>query len=519
MLADAYNNAMRLLGLGQIESAVSHLEDLVARFPDFLDAHNSLGVALKHQGKFADARRCFEHVIARRPNHDSATNNLATILITTGDFEAAEQVLRLAIARTRMNAKPYGNLASVYEKQSRIPEAIATAQAGSSIDPADALCRLVQARCLRRSGRLDEAWNAIRDAKPQASDICDNLSIGLLFEQGVILDQLNRTDEAFQRFQSANHAGRATFSQAGTSANRYLTEVEHLSDLVQWYESPSGESSADESSADESSPVFLIGFPRSGTTLLGKILNAHPQCMTLEERPTLSGLLHQVSSLPNGYPAELLTLEDEDRLNLQRAYWADVEECLPEQSRDDRVPDGRVLIDQHPFNTSRVWPIAAAFPNARFIVALRDPRDVCLSCFMQNFNPNDVTANFCSLEDTARAYCNTMQNWIEASRRIQPRTITIRYEDVVHNFEPTVARMLDFVGVKWDESVRDFWKESRHQTVCTTASYHQVTQPLYDRAVGRWKNYQKQLDGIQDQLAPFVNEFGYEPADVLKVAG
>lgn len=508
MLADAYNNALRLLEQGRTAPAISQLEDLIARFPAFLDAHNTLGVALKQQGNFTAAARCFEHVIARQPNHDSAINNLGSVHIAIGDFDTAERVLRLAIARTRVNSRPYGNLASVYEKQSRLREAVEVAEAGLAINSADALCRLVCARCLRRSGRLQQAWTSISEVKTEDGDISDNLAAGLLFEQGVILDQLNRAAEAFQRFESANRSSSRTFQTAGVSADRYLMEVEHLAEMVKWADAPTCDSSV-----NESSPVFLVGFPRSGTTLLGKVLDAHPRCVTLEERPTLAGLLRQIASLPNGYPAELLTLGDEDRLNLQRAYWSDVEQLL-----EGRPKDGTLLVDQHPFNTSRIWPIASAFPNAKFILALRDPRDVCLSCFMQNFQPNDVTANLCSLEDSASAYAKTMENWIEASGRLKPNTITIRYEDVVCDFEPTVSRLLDFLGVGWHESVRDFWQSSKDRSTCTTASYHQVTQPLYNRAVGRWRRYSKHLHGIADQLGPFVTAFGYEDTNDLRAA-
>jgi Sulfotransferase family len=154
-----------------------------------------------------------------------------------------------------------------------------------------------------------------------------------------------------------------------------------------------------------------------------------------------------------------------------------------------------------------IWRV---FPDAKFILAVRHPCDVCLSCFMQNFALNQAMATFYSLESTAALYAKVMGLWQQYVQKLPIRYHRIRYEDLVSNFEHETRRLLDFLEVGWDDAVLQHTEHARKRGTISTPSYHQVTQPIYQHAKYRWKRYAKQLESVMETLQPYIEYFGYE---------
>jgi hypothetical protein len=148
------------------------------------------------------------------------------------------------------------------------------------------------------------------------------------------------------------------------------------------------------------------------------------------------------------------------------------------------------------------------FPDARVIVVLRDPRDCCLSCFMQPFLPNQAMVNFLTLKQTVRFYAAVMDLWRHYRSELDLNYIEVRYEDLVEQFEPTARRLVDFVGEPWNDAVMKFFEHARTRDV-RTPSYAAVASPIYSRAVGRWQHYHAQMEPVLEILQPYVAEFGY----------
>jgi hypothetical protein len=151
------------------------------------------------------------------------------------------------------------------------------------------------------------------------------------------------------------------------------------------------------------------------------------------------------------------------------------------------------------------------FPGSRVIAAIRDPRDACLSCFMQRFALNEAMIHFLTLESTATFYAQVMGLWLESRSKLSVPWIEYRYEDLVADFEGTAGRVLDFMGLSWDDEVTRYAKTARKREI-RTPSHEAVTREINDRAVSRWRNYADQLAPILPVLEPFVREFGYEPS-------
>ena len=170
---------------------------------------------------------------------------------------------------------------------------------------------------------------------------------------------------------------------------------------------------------------------------------------------------------------------------------------------------GRLLIDKNPSLTALIPSIARVFPESKFLVALRDPRDVCLSCFTQSMGLNPITSSWLTFEGTVAEYVSLMGFWQTVKPNLANPWLEVRYEDLVDDLESTARRTLEFLDVPWDASVLGFDKHAATKVV-RSPTYADVKKPVYRGAMGRWRNYQKYLEPYLEKLEPYVKAFGYE---------
>jgi hypothetical protein len=249
-------------------------------------------------------------------------------------------------------------------------------------------------------------------------------------------------------------------------------------------------------------PVFLVGFPRSGTTLLDQILASHPEITTLEERDTL---IDSATALirPDVTFESWATLGDGDIERFRQLYRQQVQAGLL------GAPMKRVFVDKLPLNAVFLPIIHRLFPTAKIVLAVRDPRDVVLSCFQQRFGMNAAMFQLLRL-DTAARYYDAVMGLVRVSRATFPLVVhEVRYESVVADFDGTVKGLLDFLELSWDEAVRSYAETAKARAI-GTPSASQVVQPLYTTAQGKWRNYRAFLEPVLPVLAPWVKAFGYE---------
>ena len=170
---------------------------------------------------------------------------------------------------------------------------------------------------------------------------------------------------------------------------------------------------------------------------------------------------------------------------------------------------GKILVDKMPLNIVELGLINVLFPSAKVIVALRDPRDTCLSCFQQRFELTDSMVNFLDIQSTAQAYADVMGLWRHYKPILTLPVLEYRYEDLVADFDGTVGRILEFIGLPWDEAIQGY-REAAGKRAIRTPSYQAVTAPVSAQAVGKWKAYEDGLAPVLPVLAPLVAAFGYD---------
>jgi hypothetical protein len=253
--------------------------------------------------------------------------------------------------------------------------------------------------------------------------------------------------------------------------------------------------------------AFLGGHPRSGTTLLEQILGVHPDLLAFDESEAFANeVWHELGPMnaPRGLTARALDgLEASRRSHLADRYLR----SLLREAPAGRT--SRVYLDKNPSPTSALYLWLRLFPGLKVLIALRDPRDVVLSCFFQNLMLTPTNANFLSLERTAKHYVDLMDVWLRLRELGGFDWLETRYESVVSNVETEGRRVTEFLGLSWHPN------QAQHHAIAQprfvfSPTYSAANQPVHKRAIGRWQNYAESLEPIQARLAPYCRAFGYE---------
>jgi tetratricopeptide (TPR) repeat protein len=494
-------NALMLLGLTRMEAddvtgAIGLYERARRVMPEHVHVLTNLGAALRAAGRFGEARTVLEEALRIDRRHGIAQNSLGNVLLDLGERVEAKRAYERAVALQSNYAEPVAALARIAEEEHRLDDALRLAGRALAIAPSTVSAKLTRAKVQLRRGEAGPAAQQLEALVREAGLSPTNRVVaeGYL---GEAYDKLGRFDDAFARFGRAN--GLLLQSAQGFAADRsYLApqSVTRLSAFVAGSDASvwqRGESAA-------ATPVFLVGFPRSGTTLIDQILASHPGVTTLEERDSL----REAGIALAGLDCDLARQPDDAALERFRAaYWTSVAEGF----RGER-PAG-VFVDKLPLNAVLLPVIHRLFPGAKILLALRDPRDCVLSCYQQRFGMNAAMYQMLTL-DTAAAYYDAVMGLVQACRRKLPLAVhDVRYESVIADFDGTVRSLLSFLGLGWDDAVRGYAETAKGRTIATPSA-SQVVRPLYTSSIGKWRNYRRFLEPVLPVLAPWVAAFGYE---------
>ena len=490
--------------------------------PGWANPYANLGRVFAELGMPAEAEKAYRQALGLNPRHAAALSDLGDLRSGHPGDEALD-CLTKSLALAPSSDLTWTRLITCLEQRSRLDEAqekLEVAKARFPSSPGIIICEM---RLLQRQGKLAEAvavaekhFERVKKAPPLP------VIVTFLFEAGKVYDRVNDTDKAFECFSLANR-GHAELQGAPALAKECRRNVLHAKAT---FTPELMRPSCPLPFNARPTPVFLVGFPRSGTTLLDQILTSHPDIDVAGETPAVTNALQRfVETFGGEFSAHVAAAARRDG----RAPWAVSNPCYPaylDRLRPDDIAAMRdiiyrdngwdnigagkkILVDKMPLNLLFAGFIHRLFPEAKFILALRHPGDCVLSCFMQQFELNAYMSRFLDLKDAARFYDEAFSLWQHYTEITDIDVHTIHYEDVVANFRPTVAATLDFLGVGWNDAVLKYDETARKRQLITTPSYHQVTEKLYTRASGRWLRYRKHMEPVLDILAPHALRYGY----------
>jgi len=485
----------------RFQQAVGAYRQALQVEPERAETLFGLGRLMSRGGHLQEALQLLLRATQVAPRHAPAQLELIDLCMRAGETGRASQLAERACALFPGDPEAHARRALIALQSRRVDEGLAAARRALELSPAHPQATLLAAMGERRAGELEAARARLARLLAQV-DLEPRVRRGALHERAVLLDQLGEYVAAFESLERWGAETRAT-----PEAKRLVPDP-LVRRIRAWREVLTPELVARHADPPDDglpTPAFLVGFPRSGTTMTEQILASHPGVHTSGELPLL---IHVDQALRGERPIDqtpaLVEGMDAARVaRLRQKYWDEVRAALPRPLRQ------ALFVDKLPLNIMDVGLIQVLFPRARLIVALRDPRDVCFSCLMQEFQLNVAMANFLSLERTVAFYAEVMGMWLDVRRRITLPVLEVRYEDTVSDLEGHARAMLDFLGLPWDEGVLAFHEKARERTILTP-SYEAVTERVHTKAVGRWRNYREAFAPHQETLRPFVEAFGYE---------
>jgi tetratricopeptide (TPR) repeat protein len=541
-------NALR--AAGRLADACDSYRRAIALRPDFADAHSNLGLVLCDQGHFAAAVASCQRATALDPRSADAHINLANALRRMGRLEAAETSFRQAarlnpgsidlqidLGGVLFELRRFAAAAGCYRRATELDPRLASAHRGLAtslrsagdvgsaiahyrdalaLSPDDATLWNDLGRCFLALGRFDEAVEAFRRALATDPDLADayrNLATCRLlsaddpemariaalagradlpieertaagFAIAKVLDDADRYEEAFAAYDSANRLYRAARAAAGDrfdAADLARNIDRSIADFT-----PAFFAAAGGWGNPSELPVFIVGLPRSGTSLVEQIAASHSRVFGAGELRNIGEAAAELGPIDAPWA----------QTAVRRVADAHLERLSGLGRGADRV------IDKMPDNIFMLGVIATLYPAARIIFCRRDPRDTGVSCFFQKFSAGLLTFSY-DLADCGRRVRETERLAAHWHRVLPLRWLDIQYESLVADLEGESRRLIEFLGLSWEPACLDFHRTMR---AVQTASSWQVRQPVYRRSVGRWRHYERHLGPLLTELASIDTE-------------
>lgn len=495
---------------GHREDARARYEAIVAALPDDFESWNNLGLVRFELGDIDGASDAFEHALAlhfdpgfaanlarvlgsaedhtrrlaltenaleRAPDHAGLRLQRALALAATGNFEAADGAFRkLLMEPSAEIVFEYGVFLERMNRRDALADLVQQAEQAKVDGGPVAYIRALLAWRDRRFSDGLEALQAVERSVPEA--VVEKL-------RGDLADALGRTPEAFAAYSRMNMTDARHPMAIRARALDFPREVASMLEAFD-----RDKYKGEEDAFAERAPIFIFGFPRSGTTLLDTSLRNFASLAVLEEPPMLETIAKDARA--------------SDAAATLRQLYFDL------AARHDPGIGARTIVDKHPLHSLRAPLIARLFPGAKCLFVERHPLDVVLSCFVTRFQHNKAMVCFQDLATTAKLYDLTMRFWNEVRAIVPLNVHVVGYEDMIADHKGTMRRVTDFLGLIPEEAPDDHLVAAERRLHVATASYAQVTRPIYDSARFRWHRYRKELADIMPIVGPWVDAMGYD---------
>jgi tetratricopeptide (TPR) repeat protein len=484
-----FNLGSALFAGGKYEDAEREFRQMAVDFPSDWRPLRELFRLYRRQGREEEALEAIEHASRIKPDEIELLLAVASQRMLLLDTAGTEAQYRQIIELDPVNSTANVGLATVFDVTNQTEELSKLVRDAESRGVKEEVLNFIRAYDHRRAKRFEEGLKAI-------SSVPEDVERARLAHlHGQLAEGAGRYEEAWEAFERMNELHRSDPSDPETRGATYRDAVRSKLEMLtpewaaSWRDGPSD---------DRRSPSFLVGFPRSGTTLLDTFLMGHPRIHVFEEEPTLV----RANELFQDY-ADLPAAAD-DTIGEARDAYFDYAGTHADLSAEP------LLLDKNPLSTNVLPLIRRLFPEARIILALRHPCDVVFSCFATNFRLNHGMSNFLTLESAAELYDLTFSFFERVQELIPMAVHKVRYEDVIADPEQELQRVVEFLGLPWMGEVVDHQKTARDRGRVKTASYAQIVEPIYSRSAGRWRNYRQHLEPILPVLQPWIDKFGYE---------
>jgi tetratricopeptide (TPR) repeat protein len=498
---DAYSNmGVTLQKQGKLQGAIQAFQKALSIKPQDAEVYLNLGNALQEQEKVEDAIEAFKKALSIKPDYAEAYNNMGSVLEEKGILEDAIEAFNKALSIKPNLAEAWSNGADALDRWNKLDQLeIWLNRALDSFNevPTDILFQ--KAKMLWRKKKHQETFYLLEDIKIET--ISEIRRQDYLHLKAKCFEKFEKFEDAYKCYAKSNTLAKKSKEYSICDHEQYFQNVK---DKLAKLKSRSGKNKKSQPTSNPVfSPAFLVGFPRSGTTLLDTILRSNSKISVVEEQQMLSVTDSFLSQ--NGYSdfsEQLIT--PRLKLEAQKIYTKELSKHI-----DTTLAD-KVFVDKLPLNLLKAPLIHQLYPNAKFILALRHPMDTILSCWMQNFKLNRAMAIMVDMDRIVDFYCIAMETFKICRTYYNLDVHEIRYEDLINNFQKESEAVVQFLNLNWEPEMENYQDTAIKRGRIYTPSYSQVVQPIYKEAQYRWLNYKKYLEQYLDQVEPWILEFGYD---------
>lgn len=483
--------------LGNLKDAISYFEKAVLINPNSAPTLCNLGNLYAELNEKNLALKNYFKSIEIDSKNFKANYNLGSYYFKLGNLEEAEKYLVYAKNIMPNNIYTYNSLLLLYDRSNNLKKLEKNLMQAKNFFPESSLVKFFEGIIQYRKKNYQQSINILSKLELNKND-----KSRVMLKENYLAksyDSLGLYQEAYNSFEISNtiskQIGEKIFNKK-KFLNSIHNRINYFSNFIPEI------TSEKKNKKNNSDPVFLIGFPRSGTTLLDTILRTHNLIEVIEEKPLVDTVIKEIENNMNYSFATLEKLDDLKINELRQLYFKKMEQYL-------EISPDKIYVDKFPLNIIYLAEINKIFPEAKYILALRNPRDSVLSCFMQSFTPNDAMLNMLTIDDASNLYDQTMQLWKIYEKVLDIKFHKVKYEDVVNNFEPTIKDLITFLELDWTDKLKDFYKTAEKKRIISTPSYDQVNNPIYNKSIGRWKNYKDKFINTGKIFEKWNKEFNY----------
>jgi tetratricopeptide (TPR) repeat protein len=487
--------------IGRVSHALQLLQQAASSDPNDAEVWRRMGGLMARSGMLESALDALRNSLEIEPDSYATLVIAGAVSFQFGDLRAANDFYRRAASLSSEDTELMASIALIAARLGNADEARERGAQVLKADPTSVNAHMAIARADFLEGHAMSTENRLT-AMLARTDIDDRNKIAIFDLRAEVRDSLNKTSDAFADYCAHNELLARLYTPIVRKAahERNVDQATRLASyfdrVATWPRSANDE----EGNQTVKRHVFLLGFPRSGTTLLEKALASHPDVVTLEEVDHLGATGNQFLKTDEALD-RLTSLSGAGLATCREQYWLGVRQSLGTNIAD------KIVVDKMPLHTPALPVIARLFPSAKIMFALRDPRDVVLSCFRRRFRMNVAMFEFLTLRETA-LYYDAVMNLAKTYRKcLALDLLEVRHEAVVANFDSELRRVLQFLGADWNPAVREFAKRARSHV--RTPSDLQLTGGLSTAGLDQWCRYHTQMEPVLPILAKWVSHFGY----------
>ena len=492
-----FNLAMLNFQLNNIDSSIEYFEKAKQLNPNASRVYFNLGLAYERKKEINLAITNYQKAIEFDPNNSFAFYNLGSLYKDIYETKKAEQNLKKSLDLKPDFTYAFINLFDLYDRSNELEKYSKLLDEAKKALSEKELIGFFKGIHEYKKKNYQNAIEILENINLNETNFVQNIA-----KHGILAksyDHIKKFDKAFDFFKINNDLVKNHYGK-NINENFFISYVNQRIDFFRNFNIRSWKYYSKNNFRD---PIFLIGFPRSGTTLLDTVLRTNISVDVIEEKPILKNFLIKLEQKTKNDLNVINTLDEAYIEQMQNFYFE-------ERKKFQKNNSAKIIIDKLPLNIIHIGEILRFFPNAKFVFALRHPYDSVLSCFMQQFTLTPAMKNFLSIESSAFLYDLVMKLWTIYKEKFSINFHIIKYEDVVKNFEKTTKEVFEYLGLDWTEQTKEFYLTAKNRIDISTPSYNQVTSPIYLKSISRWKNYEKYFKDSNKCLDKWVNQFDYE---------